>query len=422
MQRIKICEGGRVSTLLAAWQRAEIEAVSQQWRAVNNLREAPLYFTGAHGKTLHAAFGWAGVVEAGDVVIEIFPKLDAALLDKSQPDVLQGETVLENLLWMLEVSEGCDVSEAGTAPLEGAPSTFLDVWALLLARALARELEIGVPHFYQAREDDLHAVRGRILIGQQVTRGWNRMDKVACAWDEWTPDTPQNRLFKCCCRFLIGRVQNLAARGAMENCLALLDETEDVDAATALRETEWIRWNRTNERFKIAFGLARRLLQSAAPDLRAGEASTFVFLTDMAKLFEDYVAAVLEARFETAIETQKRLGYLFQNPQRVGQDADYFWRKSKKIFIGDAKYKRLHDKNASVEDVRQLTVYAELAKEKFPSLSAINLLLLYPRVGEKDGQRALEAPRTTWNNMTFQKVAVEVRRQNSVADCLPNVA
>jgi len=307
----------------------------------------------------------------------------------------------------------------------------------------------GVPHKYVAHQGDLHTVRGRINLREQVSRNWNRFDRIACTWDEFTPNTPANRLFKCACRFLANRVSYSEAARLLVDCLALLDEVEDVSPLIALRDVQNLHFDRSMDRFRLAYDLAHRLLRSSGHALGVGGANTYVFLIDMNKLFEDYVYAALSARFQTNVKQQENVGYLFPHlPKgRIQQNADYFWRHGDGLWIGDAKYKHLTKDQASAlkfaelpdtedvqagettlaghvlsaADVRQLTVYAELAKGKHqPENGQVSLMLLYPFIGADS--EFLPDRATAWNGADFWLVPVRVDRQTDAASVIPELA
>lgn len=313
----------------------------------------------------------------------------------------------------------------------------------MLGKNLLPELGRGVAHTYLTLEDDLKTVRGRIGLVEQVTRNWNRFDRVYCAWDEFTANTPINRLFKCACRFLSERVNYLEAARLLLDCQALLSEVDDVSAVTALRDVANLRFDRSMERFKTAFDLARRLLAGIGHDLGAGSAKTFVFLLDMNRVFERYVHAVLESHFRVAVEEQKPVGNLLRiHPGGICQLADYFWRDSSGCWIGDAKYKHLakghshalrfsdleaeHDESdapaplagqiLSAGDIRQLTVYAELFQLRGQLAKPPGLILLYPFVGP--AIECLPDNVTTWNGSKFWLMPVLVKAQTSVGDAI----
>jgi 5-methylcytosine-specific restriction endonuclease McrBC regulatory subunit McrC len=113
-----------------------------------------------------------------------------------------------------------------------------------------------------------------------------------CVWDEFTRDTPINRLFKCACGFLSERVNYSEAARLLLDCEVLLSEVGDVSPATALQDVWNLRFDRSVERFRVAFDLGQRLLSGIGHNLGVGNANTFVFLLDMNRVFEDYVHSV----------------------------------------------------------------------------------------------------------------------------------
>src|ERR1700720_2763936 len=164
---------GVVHNLPAEAQR-DINKAAEAWRDANSLPRSPLSFVGPDGSRL-CTRQYVGVIEVNDVAIEIYPKLDASLI-AAEGQVLPPSvnSVMQNLLWMLEVANYRDLAETETAHLEEAPTSFLDLFAYLLGKNLLPELERGVSHTYVTFDDDLRTVRGRIGLVQQVTQNWNR--------------------------------------------------------------------------------------------------------------------------------------------------------------------------------------------------------------------------------------------------------
>lgn len=383
-----------------------------------------------------------------DAAIEIYPKLDATLLDTHDDQLLPSSTsvdsVMRNLIWMLEVANHYNFAETATAHLEEASISFFDLFAYLLARNLLPELERGVAHAYVTFGGDRRSVRGRIGLVEQMTRNWNRFDRVFCSWDEFTLDTAINRLFKCACRFLSERVKYFEAARLLMDCQALLDEVEEVSPAAALNGVWNLRLDRSMERFRTTFDLARRLLAGIGHNLGVGGANTFVFLLDMNELFENYVLAVLEWNFPKAVvEAQKDIGCLFSIPKGgIIQLADYYWRDGNTLWVGDAKYKHLAkgrqsalrfreldeiqyatDESASLAgrvlspgDVRQLTVYAELVRRREELETPPHIMLLYPFVGARD--ECLPDVCSAWNGSDFWLTPVFVKPLSSPADAI----
>ena len=166
---IRICEWANVETHgLTYVQREQVNAAVLAWAQKQHLPSPPLSFTGPNGDSLCATH-YVGVVEIDGVAIEIYPKLDSALIADNQSGVISNQapltSVMRNLLWMLEVAEHREVVEADVGHLEEMPTTFFDLFAYLLGKNLLNQLMAGVSHSYITRSDDLTTVRGRIRLG-----------------------------------------------------------------------------------------------------------------------------------------------------------------------------------------------------------------------------------------------------------------
>lgn len=445
---IQMWEWSHKSVDLTSNQKHNINETVLAWQKANDLPQPPLWFSGTDGDTLNTR-EYVGVVELSDIVIEVYPKLDKHLLEQegvSEKEALKDKenvgSVMKDLLWILDVSGHLGVSEFGQAGLEvESPTNFYGVFALLMAKNLLTQLGVGVPHKYIAISDDIRKVRGKIRMLDQITRNMNRLDLISCEWDEFTPDIPMNQLLKCSCQFLQPRVRNGNTFKALADCITQFDEICDVDPLTALTGVISHRWDRTTERFRTVFDLAKRLLQGIGHLLNSADVTTFVFLLDMNKVFQEYVRVLLEVCFDVRIESDQPVGYLFPNllKGRVEQRPDYFWRTSDGMFwVGDAKYKHLtkeqksplmfaiseKDNDSSTlagkilqpNDIRQLTVYAELIWKNNYVAHRPNILLLYPFV--EDGE--LNSSKTkAWNGSTFTLCPVRMRMQPKLEDALP---
>ncbi|NCC61354.1 MAG: hypothetical protein EOM12_10530 [Verrucomicrobiae bacterium] len=440
---IRICEWSTLNVPeLDDKQCQAINSAVWSWQQANSISEAPLSFVGTNGKTLRTR-QYAGVIEVEDVTIEIYPKLDSRLLEESsvEDERIIG-SVMSDLLWVLDVSGHMGICEFGRAGLEESPTNFFDIFALLMARQLLIQLGMGVPHAYVRHSDDVRMVREKIRLLDQVTHNMNRMDVIACEWDEFTADIPMNQLIKCSCRFLQSRVRDSGPSRFLKDCIAHLDDIEDVDTLTALSRSLNHKWDRTNERYRPIFELGRRLLHGMGHLLSASDCDTFVFLLDMNKVFEDYVESVLEAYFNVRVKSQNCVGSLFPNLRRgrIRQNADYSWVTREGVnWIGDAKYKHLSkggsrpilfsqledNPNASAElagnvlspnDIRQLTVYSELAVIQSGLTTTPNILLIYPYVGEEP---LMSDNTQAWNGADFTICPVRMKRQANIVEAFP---
>jgi hypothetical protein len=77
--------------------RSEIERAAEGWRQQNSLPATPLSFTG-HGGSQLCTRQYVGVVEVNDVVIEIYPKLDATLIDANDEERLPPSAKIDSVM------------------------------------------------------------------------------------------------------------------------------------------------------------------------------------------------------------------------------------------------------------------------------------------------------------------------------------
>ena len=403
---------------LSSQQRTQIQECVERWTVENSLTTPPVSFSGPKGDILTTS-NFVGVVEAAGQAIEIYPKLDRVLLQDGQAlDSDRQKSTMASLLWMLEVASHEDIFDADTSSLETSPSNFLDLWAALLGRNLHKELQFGLARAYRPVEDNATTVRGRILFHEQLLHNANRPDRIYCGWDEFTEDRPLNRILKCACRFLSGYVQNPDTQRLLFDCIAIFEEVEDIDAATALRQVDRIIWDRSMQRFKLPFRLAVRLLQSVGHEAFHGGPQTYVFLLDMNQVFEDYVGAILSREHQVPVDSQYRIGTLFVAPKRIQQKPDYYWQdKHGNAFIADAKYKPFFDWHQApqesefqsgyfnVQDIRQLICYGLMAPAP---PERVHLQLVYPFVGE--GPLPPAITKNTFTRMPLTAVPIRATR------------
>lgn len=435
---LRLCEWGSCRVEDSAWPRArrvEIERAAQSWRATHRLNALPLAWSGSDGCILQAR-QWVGVVEVAGARIEIYPKTDKAFLERATLHAEEAQSTLQTLLRILEAAHFKTWLPVESAALQVGELSFVDVWAWLYAWHLRDELRRGPVRDYLAQRDDLFAVRGRIDLARQLTRFGDRLDRVACEWDEFSPDTPLLRLLKCACRSLQRRTRAPATNGLLSDCLLMLDEVADIDAANALRAVERLVWTRGRERFRSHFNLAQWILRELGPQSARGAAQSWTFLVDMNAVFEDFVQAALQDRYNVMVEAQKPLGHLIRAPfKRQIQIADYIWQYDGRVWIGDAKWKPLQsfaalDDEDSPEntksrlklqpaDIRQLTTYAELWQLEHGA-PVDELAIFFPDLGTKNSSAVAQFE--TWNGARLHLVPVRLQNWQRVGDALPPFA
>lgn len=169
-----------------------------------------------------------------------------------------------------------------------------ELWPALaesLARLAERALGRGVLQGYRTMEDALRTVRGRIRIGDQISRRPGQMVPLEVSYDEFTVDISENRILRSALRRMLA-VPRLNPKARAR--LAHLDGR--LEGARLLHAREQIpRWqpSRLNERYQPALRLAEVILRNCSAEAGPGGVRVAAFVVSMWKVFEDFVTTAL---------------------------------------------------------------------------------------------------------------------------------
>ena len=78
-----------------------------------------------------------------------------------------------------------------------------ELFAEIIINGMRKQLKRGLPHRYASKSEELSNLRGKIDI-QSSVRGLTMVrHRLVCEFDEFTEDTPGNRLIKCAITYLL---------------------------------------------------------------------------------------------------------------------------------------------------------------------------------------------------------------------------
>lgn len=318
-------------------------------------------WTGPNRLRIHQ---FVGLIRAGDLQLEILPKIDG---------LLEPAYIRRNLLTMLAKTQDLDVKESEAAAFAETSEPFACALARLYCRRLLEAVRRGLRQDYVLHHEALPRVRGKISWPSQLRLQATARLEFSCLFDERSEDTPVNRTFKAA----------LLAAGPF------LDESRSSSLVSELRHSmaavsaacpspeqlRRLRTDRMNRHLESLLSLARLILGSRNPDF--GRASrptrtTFALIWDMNVLFEEYVgrvaAEVLGARGCDVDLQENASSYLAREVLHRQGNAfllrpDILVRRGRRpIAVADTKWKQLaaSEGNLGVSgpDVYQVLAYA----------------------------------------------------------------
>ena len=233
-----------------------------------------------------------------------------------------------------------------------------DALALALNSHARRAFARGLLHGYRTEEEALHTVRGRIRFDDQIRRRFGAPLPVEVRYDEYTADILANRLVKAAAaRLGAMRLRSPRARRGLGWIAGMLDNVSPVEFAP--NRVPAVEIDRLNDHYRGVLVLSRLVLRHGAFEAGRGVVRASGFLMDMNVVFQEFVTTALRE----ALGVSERV-FLEKNIPSLDKDGRVrlkpdltWWQGGSCVFVGDAKYKRMHDRHVPNADLYQLLAY-----------------------------------------------------------------
>jgi 5-methylcytosine-specific restriction enzyme subunit McrC len=225
-----------------------------------------------------------------------------------------------------------------------------------LANLIDARLQHGLYRSYVDREENLRAVRGRILIGEDVRRNAVMRHRTFCQYSEFTWDVPENRVI----RQTVYAMSRLVRGNDLQRRLATLDRTlGEIDPTPLpLSAFDSFHYHRLNDDYRPIHRLCRLLLEGSSVSEAVGTTGFRAFLLDMNVLYEQFLTVAM------AEALAPDLALISQHPShldharciQIRPDMSLM-RAGKPVLIADAKYKLLDSEHKGHADLYQMLAY-----------------------------------------------------------------
>ncbi len=228
---------------------------------------------------------------------------------------------------------------------------------------LYRMAQRGLKKNYVTQEENLKSkVKGRIMIGRHLQKNvfMQRADRIFCQFQEYTNDTPENRLLKRALlfadRFVNGSMQQKLSDTNIPHKLSRLKTlfnhiSDDIEPY----QIQHLPTNKLYKDYRDAIRVAKMLLRRFDYSIAKVDDynhSTPPFWIDMSRLYEMWVWSKLDTVYPKQIE--------FQVDGHCKSQVDYIKVSANEKLVMDAKYKpHYEDSNHGIlADIREISGYA----------------------------------------------------------------
>jgi 5-methylcytosine-specific restriction enzyme subunit McrC len=320
-----------------------------------------------HGNRFFAV-GWnrihfrnyVGVIQVGNLTIEILPKADKAPDSPDQKRKWQGA-----LIEMLRQSGFIRVTSMSDARLRLRSSSLLDIYFESFLAEIEELVHHGLVRKYRQVCGNLPVLKGRILFRQDLSRNLVHRERFFTAHVFYDRNNPYNQILRVALDVLI-RVSSNPHLVALAGSLAIL--LQDVNNIVVTERTfTRLPYTRNTERYRRALQLARLIIMNYSPDVRGGREDVLAILFDMNLLFERFVCAQLkraEARqamrrvaFKAQVSRRFWLAGSMEKSIRPDIIAEIGSGLDQERVVMDTKWKIPGDGKPSDADLQQMHAY-----------------------------------------------------------------
>ena len=282
--------------------------------------------------------------------IEVLPKIGRHAEDKQKSDGDSKERIKESRSRLIEML--CCLREFRHMQTHQAQllAKKMPLWEVFIAeflRCTAHVVKRGLRSDYVRQEDNLFALRGKLLMAQHLRQNLCRRDRFYTAFDEFSPNRAENRLLHSALQRVRGWAQTPAnQRLAQELCFAFADIPTSADMA---QDFQKLRLDRGMAHYEPALDWARLILAGQSPLPAQAKQNAISLLFPMEAVFEAFVAKHLRRQLKAGYALKEQSSAL-SLVKHQGQDwfrlkPDLLLQSSdgRKCAVLDTKWKLLNE-------------------------------------------------------------------------------
>lgn len=330
------------------------------------------------GRRVVQVTSYVGVIRAPNgYQIEVLPKVGKAIGGVDEARQL--------LIEMLCCLPGFRHVVTESAKLSAVRMPLLEIFITEFLRTVEHIVKRGLRSDYRQRQDNLFALRGKLLVSQNLRQNLFRADRFFTEHDEFSTDRPENRLLCAALR----RVLMLAKTQANQRLARELDFVfAAVQASTQIQiDFQKIRLDRGMSYYADALEWARLILNEESPLTGSGNHVAPSLLFPMEAVFEAFVARHLAKQLQPSLllKTQARSRHLVRHREKnwFQLKPDLLVRNSERdLLVLDAKWKLLDGLKANGTDKYGLS-QADFYQLQAYGLSYLDgvgdVVLIYPK-------------------------------------------
>ena len=320
---------------------------------------------------------YVGVIKYKNFQFNILPKL-IRNTDERDIDEATQETVINNLTYMISLTQKLDIKITEHADINQCENPFLEILIREYASSLFDSLKKITPKNYVREENNLNYIKGKLKFTENIRFNCANQAKFYCEYDEFSENNKLNQLFLFISKSLFSISQNNENRKVLSFIMNYFCDLPLIPFDKY--KAEKIILTRNQQLFEHPFKLAKMFLQNISVDISKNAIENITLLWDMNLLFEEFVYEIIKrCDLGYSIHYQKDAKLLINpnNDRKYGNTYVDIYLENKEnnkdIIILDTKYKVNKGGNSEFEnaDIYQICTYCRIHNSN-------NAILFYP--------------------------------------------
>lgn len=353
------------------------------WEYVLSKRQGESFLLEPHDKYLKAR-NYVGIIQTKNGrVIEILPKIDlASTKENNETKIRREKEIFLRMLRAWRNGPFRDMGKASVQSLKNFP--VLEIFISMFLVDIGKLTRRGLARNYHRMEDNLHVLKGRLIIKDQLRRNFVHAERFYVRYQEFSTNRPVNRLLKSTLLLMRRLSGNASNQSLIKHALYQFEKVPESTNVTV--DLARAKIDRTMPLYVRLFPWTKLFLEHSTPTTFRGRNVALALLFPMEQIYEDYVVHRVRREMDGwNVHAPDRRHYLmernFKGKREFLLKPDIVARKRNKApRLIDAKWKRLAegDKHSGINqsDLYQLYAYGK----KYAELNERTplLYLLYP--------------------------------------------
>lgn len=303
---------------------------------------------------------YVGIIQVNGLTIEILPKIDKGRKE---------ETWREVLIQMLKNTGRLNVDSTGPANVRRQNMNLLEIYFAMYLKNIQGLLRSGLVKRYRKETRNVKALKGKLDFAGNIRENLIHKERFYTTHQVYDVDHIIHQVLSVALDIV---TQFSRGTGLNDMCRRMRLNFPDVKRIAVNEKTfNSINLNRKSAPYEEALNLARLIILNYSPDIKSGKKKMISILFDMNTLWEEYILATLKKECRgTSTKVSGQSSKCFWGSRTIRPDIVIEKEDGEAVVI-DTKWKRLSNKSASIEDLRQMYAYGRF-------WDAEKVMLLYP--------------------------------------------